>query len=451
MPVRSATAQAQEQIQRLLSEPGRTALLRREVLQMGIGSGPCDRALRKLHRSGMLTRFGHGVYGCGSTKLFTALPQILHKLGYMRVPGETVKGYSQRLGGTFVRLDKPCSRTLRARGVWLTFEKPDGTPIRRRSMPTSPHHVMPSRREIEDHAHRFEHCHSLARAEKDLLVHKALDVFDNFDSADWKLALDGGTSLACYYSISARFSEDLDIRLVLPRATPPRGTTERAAYVLDAGEHFARHIANELPWLTRTRKGRIRKDGIVQSFIFRYEGKERSPVVLPGIKFELVDIPARLPLKRAIRKTRAIPVVSLPEIAAGKWNALIGRIPDRSDSNPDLVRHVLDIGIIHGMLADSSASAMREITCADPLATPDRTLAALASLCRNPRWQQHYSDYLDRMGTRKVSLQPTHHPTWELSLRRICLNASETGLIDASELEPLLSEIPPPDDSGTSH
>ena len=295
MPVRSATAQAQEQIQRLLSEPGRTALLRREVLQMGIGSGPCDRALRKLRRSGMLTRFGHGVYGCGSTKLFTALPQILHKLGYMRVPGETVEGYSQRLGGTFVRLDKPCSRTLRARGVWLTFEKPNGTPVRRRSMPTSPHHVMPSRREIEDHAHRFEHCHSLARAEKDLLVHKALDVFDNFDSADWKLALDGGTSLACYYSISARFSEDLDIRLVLPRATPPRGTTERAAYVLDAGEQFARHIANELPWLTRTRKGHIRKDGIVQSFIFRYEGKELSAAVQPGIKFELVDIPARLP------------------------------------------------------------------------------------------------------------------------------------------------------------
>ena len=178
----------------------------------------------------------------------------------------------------------------------------------------------------------------------------------------------------------------------------------------------------------------------------------------PGIRFELVDIPARLPLKRAIRKTRAIPVISLPEIAAGKWNALIGRIPDRNDSNPDLVRHIHDIGIIHGALADSSASAMREITCADPLATLDRTLAALTSLCRNPRWpslcrnprwQQHYSDYLDRMGTRKISLQPTHHPTWELSLRRICLNASETGLIDASELEPLLSEIPSPEDSGT--
>ena len=221
---------------------------------------------------------------------------------------------------------------------------------------------MPSRREIEDHAHRFEHCHSLARAEKDLLVHKVLDVLDDFDSGDCKLALDGDTPLACYYSIVPVFSEDLDIRLVLPRATPPRGAPERAAYVLDAGEQFARHILNELPWLTRTRKGRIRKDGIVQSFIFRYEGKERSPVVLPGIKFELVDIPARLPLKRAIRKTRAIPVVSLPEIAAGKWNALIGRIPDRSDSNPDLVRHVHDIGIIHGTLADSSASAMREIT-----------------------------------------------------------------------------------------
>ena len=451
MPAESATAHAQEQIQRLLSEPGRTALLRREVLQMGIGSGPCDRALRNLSRTGEITRFGHGVYGCGSTKLFTALPQILHKLGYTRIPGESVKGYSQRLGGTFVRLDKPCSRTLRARGVWLTFEKPDGTPVRRRSVRPPPRHVMPSRREIENHAHRFEHCHSLARAEKDLLAHKALDVIDNFDSGDCRLALDGDTPLACYYTIVPRFSEDLNIRLLLPATAPPRGTSERAAFVLNAGEEFARHILNELPWLIRTRKGHARKDGIVQSFIFRYEGKERSAAVQPGIKFELVDIPARLPLKRAIRKIRAIPVVSLPEIAAGKWNALIGRIPDRSDSNPDLVRHVLDIGIIHGTLADSSASAMREITCADPLATPDRTLAALASLCRNPRWQQHYSDYLDRMGTRKVSLQPTHHPTWELSLRRICLNESETGLIDASELEPLLSEIPPPDDSGTSH
>ena len=126
MPHTSATAHAQEQIQRLLSQPGRTALLRREVIQLGIGSGPCDRALRKLRSTGMLTRFGHGVYGCGSTKLFTALPQIIHKLGYTHVPDESVEGYSQRLGETFVRLDKPCSQTLRARGVWLIFERPDG-------------------------------------------------------------------------------------------------------------------------------------------------------------------------------------------------------------------------------------------------------------------------------------------------------------------------------------
>ena len=277
-----------------------------------------------------------------------------------------------------------------------------------------------------------------------------MDVFDNFDTSDWTLTLNIDTSLACYYSISSRFSEDLGIRLVLPRNTPPRGTPERAANVLDAGEKFAHHISNQLPWLTRTRKGHIRKDGIVQSLIFSYEGKERSPAVQPGIKFELVDFPARPQFKRAIRKARTIPVVSLPEITAGKWNALVGRIPDRSDSNPDLVRHVHDIGIIHGTLTDSSARAMREIICADPLATPDRVCATLASLCQNPRWPKHYSDYPDRMGTRKVSMQPTHHPTWDLSLRRTCLNASETGLIDASNLEPLLSQIPSPEDLGTS-
>ena len=278
-----------------------------------------------------------------------------------------------------------------------------------------------------------------------------MDVFDNIDASDWTLALDAGTSLACDYSISSRFSENLDIRLVLPRNTPPRGTPERAAYVLDAGEKFAPHMSNQLRWLTRARKGHIRKDCIVQSFIFSYEGTERSPAIQPGIKFELVDIPARLlQLKRAIRKAHTIPVVSLPEIAAGKWNALVGRIPDRSDSNPDLVRHVHDIGIIHGTLRDSSARATREIICADPLATPNRICATLATLCQNPRWPKHYSDYLDRMGTRKVSMQPTHHPTWGLSLRRICLNAGETGLIDASDFETLLSQIPSPEHSSPS-
>lgn len=431
----SSMSRALTAIEGLLEEPGRKALTRKEVLTLGHSASACDRALRALRDGGRICRFGAGIYGVGRAKVFEAAPQALAALGYEVLPGRPVQGYSERPNGTVLRLNKRCRRKVRGRGVWLTWETPTGKVASMRNDSMTELSKMPSASEIEDHYHRFDYCESLARAEKDLLVNKALDAMERFEDDQASLVMDGGTGLAAYHLVLNRFSDDIDLRIVLPAeltapGRPPRKQdAERIDFVKSAGERFARHIARTLPWLTRTRKGRVRKDGVLQTFIYNYTGMHQSDAFKQGIKFEMVDMPMRLPSRRRLRKGHWMPVVDVVEIAAGKWTALGERIPGSRGSYPDLVRHLHDIAISSSFLRGSEAGHLREIAFSEGGTTPERIAAALEEFRTDTDWRDRYLGYMRRMGMKTISDFAASHPTWETVLGLASNSAMECGML----------------------
>lgn len=431
----SSTSRALTAIEDLLDEPGRKALTRKEVLTLGHSARACDRALRELRNGGRICRFGAGVYGVGQAKVFEAVPQALAALGYKVLPGQSVQGYSERPNGTVLRLNKRCRRKIRGRGVWLTWETPTGKVARAGNDSMTELSKMPSANEIEDHYHRFDYCESLARAEKDLLVDKALDAMERFEDAEASLAIDGGTALTAYHRVLTRFSEDIDLRIVLPLeltdpSRPPRKQdAERIDSVKAAGERFATYIAQTLPWLTRTRKGRIRKDGVMQTFIYNYDGRHQSDAVKQGIKFEMVDMPMRMPSQRQLRKEHWMAVVDIVEIVAGKWNALGERIPGSQGSYPDLVRHLHDIAMVSSFLRGSNAIHLREIAFSEGGTSPERIASALEEFKTDPGWAERYLDYMRRMGLRPVDSFTLGHPTWTAVFKRASMSAVSSRML----------------------
>lgn len=434
-PKESSTSRALTAIEGLLDEPGRKALTRKEVLTLGHSARACDRALRALRDGGRICRFGAGIYGVGRSKVFEAAPQALAALGYEVLPGRPVQGYSERPNGTVLRLNKRCRRKVRGRGVWLTWETPTGRVASMKNDSMTDLSKMPSASEIEDHYHRFDYCESLARAEKDLLVNKALDAMERFEDAEASLVMDGGTGLAAYHLVLNRFSDDIDLRIAIPPeltgpARPPRNEdVERIDFVKSVGQRFAMHIEQTLPWLTRTRKGRIRKDGVLQTFIYNYTGTHRSDAVMQGIKFEMVDLPVRLPPQRRLRKGRWMPVVDVVEVAAGKWNALGERIPGSQGSYPDLIRHLHDIAMVSSFLRGSNADQLREIAFSPMGTNPERIAAALDEFRTDDSWRDRYLGYIRRMGTKTVGDFVPCHPTWETVLGLASNSAMECGML----------------------
>lgn len=431
----SAATQARAAIERLLQEPNRKALTRKEALALGHSANACDRALRILRNEGRICRFGAGIYGVGRAKVFEAAPQALAALGYEVLPGRPVRGYSERPNGTVVRLNKRCRRKIRGRGVWLTWESPTGKMARERNESMTALSEVPKATEIEDHYHRFDYCESLARAEKDLLMHKALDALERFKDEEASLAMAGGTGLTAYHRVLTRFSDDIDLRIVLPSkltdpSRPPRSKDgERIEFVKAVGERFATHITETLPWLTRTGEGRIRKDGVVQTFIYNYTGRHQSEAVQQGIEFELVDMPLHLPCQRRLRKGFWMSTVDVVEIPASKWTALGERIPGSQGSYPDLVRHLHDIAMISSFLRGSNAELLREMALSPGGTTRQRIAAALDEFRTDPNWRDHYLDYMRRMGMKTVSDFSLSHPPWETVLGLTSDSARECGLL----------------------
>lgn len=431
----SSTARALTAIEDLLAEPGRKALTRKEVLTLGHSASACDRALRSLRDGGRICRFGAGIYGVGRAKVFDAAPQALAALGYEVLPGQPVQGYSERPNGTVLRLNKRCRRKIRGRGVWLTWETPTGKMTSMRNDSMTELSTMPSANEIEDHYHRFDYCESLARAEKDLLVNKALDAIERFEDAEASLAIDGGIALTAYYGVPTRFSDDIDLRIVLPLnlagpgRPPRREDAKRIDLVKSLGERFATYIAQTLPWLTRTRKGPIRKDGVRQEFIYHYAGRHRSEAVKHGIEFKVVDIPMRLPSQQQLRKERWMAVVDFVEIVAGKWNALGERIPGSQGSYPDLVRHLHDIAMVSTFLRRSNADQLRGIAFSPTGTDPERMAAALDEFRTDDSWRDRYLGYMRRMGMKTVGDFALCHPTWETVLGLASNSAMECGML----------------------
>ena len=422
-----------EAIERLIDEPGRKAILRTELTPLA-PTHACDRALRHYCGTGQLTRVGQGIYGIGNAKVFEIVPEVMPKLGYRILPGEPVRGYSQKSGGAVWRLDRPCHRVIRKRGVQAMFETPDGKFVKKQGKaametPDTPdtQKEQPTRREVEAYYHNFEHCHSLARAEKDLLVHRALLAMERFRSDRARLAIEGGTALVAYHRATVRFSEDLDIRLIPDESVQQLDTDERIAALKEIGQEFKAHMHDEMPFLTPTRKGRIRKDAVLQTFIYNYDSIVPDEEVVAGIKCELVHIPLMMPTVEQAGVTGApFDTVHPAEIASGKWQALTTRLPRNADSYPDLVRHVHDLAAIRHALIFLTPESARDTMLRDE--TTHESVAQVLQELSRPVWRDHYESYMRRMGARSVSDFPNSHPTWAAVLTNFTTLARDLGL-----------------------
>ena len=417
-----------EAVRRLLRETGRKAILRSELVAHAPAQA-CDRALRHYCESGELTRVGQGIYGIGAAKVFDIVPEVMPKLGYRILPGEPVRGYSQKSGGAVWRLDRPCRRLIRKRGVQAMFETPDGRPVASRQEGTAmePKKEPPTRREIEAHFHAFERCHSLARAEKDLIVRRALVAMERFHSERATLAIEGGTALVAYHRLTTRFSEDLDIRLIPDESVQRLGTDERITALKEIGQEFKAHVHAEMPFLQPTRKGRIRKDALLQTFIYDYRSLVPDEEVVAGLKCEVVHIPLMMPtVSRSGVDGGMFEAIRPAEIASGKWQALTTRLPRNGDSYPDLVRHVHDLAAIAPVLEALDPETARETMLRDE--TTHESVAAVLEELARPVWRDHYESYMRRMGVLPVTDWPNSHPGWDTVLANFTALAQELGL-----------------------
>ena len=408
---------ANDALSKLLREDGRKALLRAELLEHSSSSpSSCDRALRRSCDCGSLVRVGHGIYAVGNAKVFEVVPEVMPKLGYEILPVQRVKGYSQKTSGRTWRLDRPTKRRIRKRGVYAVFEDKQGNPCNAEERKTGM--GLPSLRYIEDRFHTFAQCHSLARAEKDLIVGQALFALEQFHDERATLAIEGGIALSHYYRMINRFSEDLNIRIVLRPEIASLDTARCTKHVEDIRERFRDHIQDSLPFLHFTRKGRVRSDGEIQTQVFDFNSKVPHEDVAPDVKIRLVSTPLENRLERVMRrKGHEFPAVSFLEIAAGKWQALATRLPDRGDSYPDLVRHVHDLASLSAAIRNASTEFYR-MAFKDSV-NYESVLSVLNEL-RRAEWRGHYMDYMRRMGTTEIADEPGHHPSWEVVLNGFC-------------------------------
>lgn len=405
---------AVEDLDALMSEPNRCAVLRKELVARSSASArTCDRVLQRYCAEEKLTRVSHGIYGIGQARVFDIVPEVMPKLGFEILGKQQVKGYSQKSSGRVWQLDRPSSRNVRRKGVRALFQtRQDGfTNLKRRGMNQN----KPTKQLIDDHYHKFDAVHSRARAEKDLIVQHALTTLTEFKHQDAELAIDGGTSLVYYYGLFSRFSEDIDVRVVLNPKTEDLSDEKRVQAVKDIGTDFRSHVETCMPYLRATKKGRVRRDAVVQALIYDYDPEYLDDEVVAGIKFELVNVPLQMPLNRTSGKTarfKDYQAVDYVEIASGKYQALASYLPDRQDSYRQLVRHVHDLAAMEPILSRFTETILDIF---EKVVVSEDSLRATLKELEKPVWADHYDEYMEKMMMTRNP--PVGSPEWVDCLR----------------------------------
>ncbi len=118
----------------------------------------------------------------------------------------------------------------------------------------TPMHEPPSWRETELNFCTSDRCHSYARAEKSLITWKALRAWEDFRHPDATLALDGGTCLTVYRRLLNRFSEDIDMRVILTDELQHGPAKRRIAAFHKVSQAFKEHVNEALPFLEKSDK-----------------------------------------------------------------------------------------------------------------------------------------------------------------------------------------------------
>jgi len=392
----------------------RKGFVRREILNTNppLKAGLVDRSLARLIQSEDITRVGCGIYAIGNAKLAEVVPEIMPVLGF-EIENLKVKGYSQYLGGNSWYIDRPSVRFIRRNGVMANFIH-NHKPILGQWRSTMTTGKMPTMQEIQDHFHIYTYCQSLARAEKDLLVMQALDVFETFKDSRCTLGLNGGTAMAYYYRITDRFSEGIDTHILLNEAENALPKEQQINFLKDVGRKFVEHVQQQLPFLRLTNKGRVKANGEIQTFVFHYDPTYEDARVQHGIKFDVGHHNGAHSFSlrsRKRQKRRSIPLVNALDIAAEKIEGL-KRIVGRQPRDTDRLRHVYDLAAINdhaGQLGTNEdwllSLHQRNITTL--------LLQDIINELQYSDWEDHYLDYIDRMGKFPVDDGEFQaHPTW---------------------------------------
>ncbi len=428
---------ALQDLDRLLADPGRHAVLPREVA----GSpSAVHRALKRRCEDRTLQRVGTGIYARSTSKLFDVVPEILPKLGYKVTPPPRITNLNFKHGGAVWRIDRPFRRLIIKHGVEAAFEAPSGELYSTRPVRMTALHEPPSRRETEVTFSDYDRCHSYARAEKRLIIQKALRAWEGFRHPDATLALDGGTCLIAYGRLLKRFSEDIVLRVILTDELQRAPAERRGAAFREISRAFAEHVHAALPFLKPTREPPHKPSGRFESHVFDYRPRTPHRRVPSSLKLELVQQPNRLSLERVMGLTGdTVQVVDLMEISMEKWQAVCERLPGRALDDPALVRHPWDLGTMTATLTGVVQYPGPDLTemiaaCRGPALT-----AGLREL-HDPHWQDAFSDYADLMGTRPISdsLRQYADPTWPTLRRwvaRVALNMDLVPDRDRVEVE----------------
>ena len=420
---------ALQDLDRLLADPGRHAVLPREVA----GSpSAVHRALKRRCEDRTLQRVGTGIYARSTSKLFDVVPEILPKLGYKITPPRQITNLNFKHGGSVWRIDRPFRRLIIKHGVKAVFKSPRGKLYSTRPFRMTPMQEPPSRRETELNFSLHDRCHSYARAEKDLIVKKALRAWEGFRHPDAALALDGGTCLSVYRGLLNRFSEDIDMRVILADELEHGPDDRRVAAFREVSRAFKEHVHAALPFLKPTRKGRFHKrGGRFESHIFDYQGRTPHKRVIQGLKLELVQRPNRLPLDRVIALTGGtVQIISPMEISMGKWQAVCERLLGRALIYPELIRHPWDLGTMEATLAGIARIPPPDL--AEMI--EERRGPAVSAVLRDlhdPDWGAAFTDYADLMATRPISdnLPQYADPTWPTVRRKVAQVALAMDLV----------------------
>lgn len=243
---------------------------------------------------------------------------------------------------------------------------------------------------------------SPALVEKDWHVARALAAIHDVEVEGVRLVFGGGTSLGRAYGLLHRMSEDIDLRIVGPKANS-RGALQRLRAAVNARLEAAgfavegnytvkqndRYVRYELPYAAE-----IGGEGVLR----------------PWIKIELAAFPiVREPVERPVSsfvaealgqppEIAAIPCVSLVETSADKFVAVTRRVGYAlggfEELDWTLVRHLYDLTRVDGEYDAEDARAIalevmrREAETRgadylayreDPLVETLRTVAAMAS------------------------------------------------------------------------
>lgn len=200
-----------------------------------------------------------------------------------------------------------------------------------------------------------------AFVEKDWYVVQLLKLITGMNLLGAEAIFTGGTALAKAHLLLERFSEDIDFRLVDPIVESlSRSEQRRRLSGLKGLIHGI--IANHFPKGGNQLKARDenRFFSIEVEYPSQFAPSEvlRAHVLIEfsvtGLSLPPIPLPVSSFIGQLTKKDPEIPVIQCidpVETAIDKMSALVWRVPDRvrepQDDDPDLVRHIHDLVVLH--------------------------------------------------------------------------------------------------------